>query len=543
MNSELIAKTRILIVDKLTSSKKDITPPLEEMGFRDVQCVESTRRALLAIEKLPFDLIICEYSIHSQHDGLYLFEQLLQSNLLKSDTGFVFTSNKTNFEIVQSIVDLPLDDFIAKPVSAQELANRISRLFKRKQLLSPTLKFIEQQKYNAALTEINKLLSYQSNREYFPIALKTKGDLLLLARQFSDAEDFFKAMLRVQTLSWAEVGLIKSLIALNLDDEAEKRAIKLACNPANKAIACELLCLLSIKHEKFEDALEISLMATDIAPRNIKRQNIARMLAKLSHDHATEFDIAKQMINLTKNSVSESPLLYKNAIRAGIDFAMTAEPRHIEDIMNATKQFLTQLKRQYLDEVHAEEIKVMQARLLYLQNENQKALKIVEKFSRNNDTMPNEALLDKAKALYEIGLKSDAIELYRVLDTRAKNRSNNLDDPLSEESLFAKLVIKERIEKEKIGLNPRELNKEGTLAFKSGNFGKAFEVFTHALALMPKNVAIALNLLHVISKLQVNSAISELSTHVIQCVKLLEQNKLTAEQSKKYYQLRNLLKV
>ncbi|MFQ3207217.1 MAG: PleD family two-component response regulator, partial [Glaciecola sp.] len=92
MDLDVIAKIRILIIDNVVSAKEHFTSPLEQIGFRDIQYVESTSRALLAIEKLPFDLIICAYSIQTEHDGLYFYEQLLQLKSLNSKTGFIFTS-------------------------------------------------------------------------------------------------------------------------------------------------------------------------------------------------------------------------------------------------------------------------------------------------------------------------------------------------------------------------------------------------------------------------------------------------------------------
>lgn len=543
MDLAVITRIRILIIDNVVSAKKHFTSPLEQIGFRDIQYVESTSRALLAIEKLPFDLIICAYSIQTEHDGLYFYEQLLQLKLLNSKTGFIFTSTTTSFEIIQSIVDLPPDDFIAKPVDTQKLEKRINRVYTKKQRMSATCEFIEQQKYNSALTEVDKVLSSQRNRELFPIALKIKGDVLLLSQRYTDAGAFFTSMLKVQALSWAEVGFIKCLIALDQDDEAEKKIINLACKRETKTIGYELLAILHVKHNEFNEALESALMATESSPKNFKRQNTARLLAKLSHDHETEFDITKRMLTFAKNSVKESPELYKNAVRAGIDYAMSAEPKQLHDIMNATKQFLTQLKKNYVIEEHAEEVKVMQARILYLQNENAKALDIVEQFSRDNSLMSDEALIDKAKALHEIGLKDDAIALYNVLEARAQQRINYSDSQLSDISLLSKLISKEKREKQCIQLNPQELNKEGIQAFNTGNFGKAFEIFSQASALMPKNTAIALNLLHVISKLQMSTAISELGLHVSRSINVLEQKKLNFEQSQKYKKLRNLLNV
>lgn len=543
MDLAVITKMRILIIDNVASAQKHLTSPLEQIGFRDIQYVESTSRALLAIEKLPFDLILCAYSIRTSHDGLYFYEQLLQSTLLKSKTGFILTSHDASFEIVQSIVDLPPDDFITKPVSAEKLSKRVNRLFRRKRRMSTVSEFISHEKYNAALTEVDTLLSYQSNRDIFPIALKTKGDLLLLAKRYSDARAFFKSMLSVQAFNWAEIGLIKCLIALDQDALAENKIIELACKRESKTAAYDLLSILNLKHDKYNDALESALIASEISPRNFRRQNTTRLLAQLSHDHEAEFGIAGKMISNAKNSVKETPQLYKNAVRAGLDFAMSAEPKQLQDIMNATKQFLTKLKKQYSLEDHAEEVKIMQARLLYLQNENEKALDIVEQFNRDNSMMSDEALVDKAKALHEVGLRDDAIALYQVLDERAQRRIRDIDDTLCEKSLFSRLISKEKQERERIRLNPKELNKEGIQAFNTGNFGKAYEVFSQASALMPKNTAIALNLLHVISKLQMSSAISELGTHVTRCIEVLELKKLNFEQTQKYKKLRNLLNV
>jgi tetratricopeptide (TPR) repeat protein len=543
MDLDVIAKIRILIIDNVVSAKEHFTSPLEQIGFRDIQYVESTSRALLAIEKLPFDLIICAYSIQTEHDGLYFYEQLLQLKSLNSKTGFIFTSTITSFDIIQSIVDLPPDDFVVKPVNSEKLAQRISRVLKRKQRMNAVCEFMGQQKYNSALTEVDKVLSSQNNREFFPIALKTKGDLLLLSQQYADAGVFFTSMLKVQDFSWAEIGFIKCLIALDQDDEAEKKIITLACKRETKTMAYELSTILYVKHNKFNEALESALMALEVSPKNFKRQNTTRLLAKLSHDHETEFDITKRMLVCAKNSVKESPELYKNAVRAGIDFAMSAEPEQLQDIINATKQFLTQLKKQYAIDEHAEEVKVMQARILYLQNENKKALDIVEQLNRDNSLMSDEALVDKAKALHEIGLKDDAIALYNTLEKRAQQHISQIDEPLSNTSLFSKLVSKEKKEKESIQLNPKQLNKEGIQAFNTGNFGKAFEIFSQASALMPKNTSIALNLLHVISKLQMSTAISELGLHVNHSVNVLEHKKLNFEQSQKYKKLRNLLNV
>ena len=543
MELSVISRMRILIIDNKQSATKHLTPQLEQIGFRNIQYVESTQRALLALEKLTFDLVLCAYSIKRSHDGLYFYEKLLQNKLLPSETAFVFTSQETSFEIIQSILELPADDILAKPVKVEKLYKRLSRVMRRKQKFMVVHDFIKEEKYNAAITEVNKLLSYPSNRDHFPLALKMKGDLLLLSKQYEEAKAFFASMIKIESLAWAEQGLVKSLIALDFDDDAEKQIINLAARRETKTMAYELLASLQIKQGAYNDALESMLIATEISPKNMRRQHIARLIARLTHDHETEFAVTKLLLRNSKNTVSETPEAYMKVVRAGIDFAMTADPSQVNEVMNATRQYLTELKRKFVQEDIQEEIKIIKARMSYLENDVQKATDLVENFTRDNSRLGDESLADKAKALHEVGLKDDALALYKVIEERAQKRANYIDDQLSDIALFSHCISQERSEKEQVRLNPKELNSEGITAFRNGNFTKAFDVFSQAASIMPKNTAIALNLLHVISKLNLSGAIEEVNTHLMHSINLLEQKKLSFEQAQKYKKLRNLLNV
>jgi tetratricopeptide (TPR) repeat protein len=414
---------------------------------------------------------------------------------------------------------------------------------RRKQKLIAVHDFINEEKYNSAITEVNKLLSYQSNRDLFPLALKMKGDLLLLAKQYEEAKAFFTSMIKIKSLAWAEKGLVKSLIALDFDDDAEKQIIALAAKRETKIMAYELLASLQIKQGAYSDALESMLIATEISPENMRRQHIARLIARLTHDHETEFAVTQLLLRNSRNTVSETPEAYMSVVRAGIDFAMTADPSQVNEVMNATRQYLTELKRKFINEDIQEDIKIIKARMSYLENDVQKATDLVENFTRDNRKLSDESLADKAKALHEVGLKDDAIALYTVIEKRTQKRASYVDDQLSGVALFSQCIAQERREKEQVRLNPKELNAEGISAFRSGNFAKAFEVFSQAASIMPKNIAIALNLLHVISKLNLNNAIEEVNIHLNRSINLLEQKKLNFEQTQKYKKLRNLLNV
>ena len=220
---------------------------------------------------------------------------------------------------MHSIVELQPDDFLAKPFTVRELDRRLGRLLTRKQVLKPVYKFIEQGSLDKALLELENFLTEPRNSEFFPLALKLKGELLLACNHYDEAREFYQAIINVQNFTWAQLGLIRSFISLDLDEEAEKLVIELALKQDSMLAAYDLLAALQIKHKEFEDALESVEVASEISPRNIHRHAKALDLSRLTHDYESQFEAAKKIVKIAKNSIHDKPEIYLNVARAGID--------------------------------------------------------------------------------------------------------------------------------------------------------------------------------------------------------------------------------
>ena len=86
------------------------------------------------------------------------------------------------------------------------------------------------------------------------------------------------------------------------------------------------------------------------------------------------------------------------------------------------------------------------------------------------------------------------------------------------------------------------MNNSAVEFYQKGNIEKALEIFGHAFTIMPKNAAIALNLLQAIATKTSEAGPSESTKPVLKkCIKTIENSTLNEEQEERYHKVRNAL--
>lgn len=537
MNLKLARQMNVLIVDDQVRAKGYLKYSIEELGFQNIDYVDKVSQALAAVRKSHYDLILCSYELKQEQDGFFLYDQLKENNELPPSSAFIFISADTTPDIVHSIIELQPDDFLAKPFTVRELNKRISRVLARKRALKKVYDLLETKDFEAALTEVESFLAEPKNAEFFPLALKTKGELLFACNYINEAKDFYLAIINVQKFTWAQLGLVRCYLALDEDEDAEKLVLGLAFQQESSLAAYDLLSALQIKQKEFDDALDCVTMASEISPRNIKRHRTALDLSRITHDYERQFEAAKRIVKYAKNSIHDKPDIYLNVARAGIDFAMTADDQHTSKLIKQSNEYLKQLRSSFPKADVAEQVAVIDARMLYLQDETDKAKSLLSQLSDDTwEVEPVEALLDKAKAFHEVGLQDHALKILDVLERRCKN-----DNDQSE--LLLHYVRQERNEKSEIKLSPKELNNSAVSHYQQGDLEQAIETFRQAFTVMPKNPAIALNLLQATTISVRDHGETAHTTQVIrQCMQTIEGGKLSSEQEQRYAKVKSALK-
>jgi len=204
---------RILVIDEQALAQNYLKFALEKLGYGSVQLTDRASVALQLCQQQQFDLIILSFNLQQGKDGFQLYEELKTRKLQSNNTGFIFISAETDPSLVHSVIELQPDEFLAKPYTIGDLQNRIERVLKRKQELRPLHQYLDTNRPDKALQELDQLLASPPSTKLIPILLKLKGDLLLQSGLYADAAKFYQSVQAVQPFGWAQIGLMRSLFA------------------------------------------------------------------------------------------------------------------------------------------------------------------------------------------------------------------------------------------------------------------------------------------------------------------------------------------
>ncbi|EWH09517.1 response regulator receiver [Catenovulum agarivorans DS-2] len=533
MNQELIKHANVLIIDDQALAQVFLKQSLEKLGFDKIMVAESAKHALRLAEEHQFNVIICSFNLSRDKDGYQLFEELKAKGAIKLTTTFIFTSAETDAALVNSVVELQPDDFLAKPFTAKELSDRLRRVLTRKHTLTKVYRALEQNNYAAVLEQVDTLLMDPKAANLYPLLMRIKGDALLASQQYQQAAQFYYEIITLQKFTWAMVGLAKAYLGLDKEDAAINILEKLVAKPQTRLAALDLLGQYYIQHDEYELAYQKLQNASELSPRNIDRHKSVVQLARLVHDHSGQYNAAKAMLKYAKRSFHETADLYLTVARSGIDYALTLPEQESAVIVRQSEKFLEALKDQFPSSAeNKDKISIVQARIHYLKDEESKAKQLVSNILEHEESGNLEDYIDKAKAFHELGYQDQAIHLLENIHQQY-NEDNTVND-----KVLAAYLTQEKSEKTEIPFTPRQLNNIAVQLYGKKQYPAAIQAFADALRLMPKNVRIALNMLQALVDQMVRTALDEQQTKLYNsAISIISQQNLPHDQQTRYEKL------
>lgn len=521
---------QILVVDEQPLTQNYLRYALETLGYPNFKYAENSMSALALCAEKSFDLIICSFNLNGK-DGYQLYQELKVRNMFRHGTGFIFISAETDPSLVHSVLELQPDEFMVKPFAIRDLQARISRTVQRKKMFSTVLQLMDKKDSDAALKVLNEWLEQNKFPRYTTTLLKMKGDILLDSARFTEAEQFYSSLIHNENYRWVDLGLARCLLERESYPEA-KALLQPLLNKADLRLAAlDLLAEIHLKQQRFDYAQHELLQATGMAPRNLLRQQKLLQLSRLNHDYECQFKTAKELVRFARFSIYEQPDLYLNLARASIDYALSLnEDEQTSKLSKVANDSLVNMRQLFPDQSKEQQQAVIQARIYYLKDQIEKAKKLLLEMDKVQPQQGAEDLLDKAKALHEVGLLTASRQLFRQL---------NQDDIVlkNADPVFIRYLQQEQQERDELPMGPREFNNNAVRLYERGQWQEALHAFIQAFKVMPGNAGIALNLLQ-----SLNSAKSKLPGHQAeqlqqQCISILSKAKLNQEQEKRWQQL------
>lgn len=522
----------ILIVDEQALAQSYLKFALERLGYQSVQLTDRASLALQLCQQQQFDLIVLSFNLQQGKDGFQLYDEIKHRRLQSYNTGYIFISAETDPSLVHSVIELQPDEFLAKPYSIGQLQQRIERVLRRKQALRPVHNFLDAGQPEQALTQLDQQLADNPSPKLVPPLLKLKGELLLQLGRAEQAVEFYRFVLRVQNFSWAQTALVRALYASKDWDSLGMLLERMAERSDTRLVALELQSELEFHNQSYEQAQLHLAQATELAPRNLFRQQKLQQLSRLNHDYERQYKSARDLLKFARHSMYEQPDLYLNMARACVDYALTLdEDAETNKLSKQANDVLGQLRSNFPQSETHEQQTVLQARLFYLKEQKDKALQMLEKMDEVPVAITDlEAALDRAKALHEVGLTQASRRWFEKI---AEFCHQHPTDPYLQTYL-----AQEQQERAELTTAPRELNNVAVMHYQHGNWQAALSAFEHAFRLLPRNAGIALNLLQSMLTAPVN-ALDPVKRSKLQhaCLRAIENGKLNSEQQQRFAQL------
>ncbi|OWY38116.1 response regulator [Xenophilus sp. AP218F] len=481
-------KRLFLVIDSLPEMQRALAMTLASFGADKVEFAGKAHDALAKMAKYEFDVVLCDYDLGNGYDGLYLFEEIKERNLIKQSCVFMIVTGERRAQRVISAAELAPDDYLLKPFTGEVLRERLEKAMRKREAFRLVDESILRNEYLAAIETCNRMIADQG--EFTLDFMKLKGSLALKISDFDSARQLYMEVLRLRPVTWAKMGLAKALAGLKSYDEAKLLFEAVLAENDRVMEAYDWLARLHRNNHDLSQAQHTLQIATELSPVVFRRQQQLAEIATLNLDLATAEAACQHTLDIAKYSWHRSPTHY--AALARIQLARG-------DTGNATRT-LSGLRRDFRYNEQGEWMaNVVDCQLQAKLGNRDKARHLLEEacvqFQQLAAGLPTDAQLEFARACYQQGRDQTADQ---VMQTLVRNHHDDEDllgrfgDMFDEIGLGAagRQLIAKNVQ------SVLELNNQAVREAQAGQFDAALERFAKAHQEMPQNVQVMLNLVN-----------------------------------------------
>ncbi len=135
---EVPLATRILVIDDSRIMLDQMLKILSTLGFTDIVSAKDGASAWnlilnhINLEK-PFEMILCDWNMPGHLSGIQLLEKVRNTSLISS-TVFMLVTTENTFDKVKKAIDLGVSNYIVKPYSPTDVAEKLRTSWKKRKL-------------------------------------------------------------------------------------------------------------------------------------------------------------------------------------------------------------------------------------------------------------------------------------------------------------------------------------------------------------------------------------------------------------------------
>lgn len=487
----LLAGKTILIVEDYPVMRKAIRDMLYTLDADSIFEAGNGENAIIAMIKTQFDVVLCDYNLGSGKNGQQVLEEARHNKLISYNCIFIIIAAEQSSGLVLGAMDSKPDEYLAKPFNAQQLFVRIERNLLRKSVLNSVEREIERGNLAQAIQNCEALL-VANNTKMRTHLLKIRAELAVLVGDFDLGRRIYYEILQQREMPWARLGLgIIEFQQGNLEQAIDQFDWLLRDHPRflegydwmSKALEAQ---------DKLAEMQEVLNQAVDLSPQSILRQKKLAETADKNGNLEVAEKAYKATVVLGKHSV------YKSSS----DFTQLAKLYSKASTPQKALKTLLEMRQEYQHDPEAElRATTLEAELHKASGDEEHAALCLQKalllHKQLGNTLPKDLQLDIARCCFIHDQHEQAEEILGGLI------KSHIDDDVFINNVRDMQVGlgMENHSEVLIQTTKRELiatNNKGVALYKQGNFREAMDLFEQAMAKMPENKTIIINMLKII---------------------------------------------
>ena len=501
-------KLRVLVADDFSSFRNTVNGMLTALGVEKIDMASSGEEVIEKCRDNTYDLILSDYDLGHGRNGQHVLEELRHRALIDWRTLYMIVSAEASRYIVMAAYDCEPDDYLMKPISAQMIERRMSRLLDRQNKLKPAYKKLANQDTHGAIEYLTDL-SIAEDR-HSTAAQKLLGELFLKQGEYKKAEKLYTKALEVRQLDWARLGLAKVKQKLGELDTAEKWLGQIVEENPLFLPAYDTLADNWDEKGETDQTQKVMEQAIEISPIAILRQKRLATIAQVNADEQAAVEALRKAVKLGRLScygAAEDSVNFAQLVLHSekIERSKSLVKEAYEFMVEASKKYdMNDDERAAFNETFSQISILETGKAIEIEPQGASAEEFSEPFTENE--MDIDVSADSVSDMNEefeantTDIHQDIQQVIQFLKVGDKNAADNLLEQLKikyadNEDALEKLdqFLDEPVSEVNRSM-VSQINREGISLYGDGEFDDALECFEKARRLFPNHIGIQLNI-------------------------------------------------
>lgn len=267
---------KTLIIDTDLNSLSVTRSLLNQLHIVNVDIASSVDESVALCKENSYDLIILDYYLGDIINGAELLIYLRQNELIPTNIATLVCSTDSSKKAVLRVLQALPDSFLVKPLSLNNLKNKLSTALRQKEIRSPIFEELESEGYESAIE-----LCWESIRkhQYAPNLVNLLLNLLIENHDWEQAFTTSEKMLTKQVNWHTEVIHARAMYATGRKEQSIALLKSIIERTPLLVEAYDFLAQFYRQEREFIQALFYAQQAQDLVPASSHRLILTSRLA------------------------------------------------------------------------------------------------------------------------------------------------------------------------------------------------------------------------------------------------------------------------